>query len=328
MLRKIDGAIGLGHRKVLTGEIILPRVTGHPVLRVTLVQVEVVLLILCPEIGSDLVLIPGMLARVSSLDLIRAVVLVWPRVVITSHTISMVAMDMCGVSAQVVQRKLILLVRFISCIPGFINCLRRYSGPGIEPSVNNESSSSDTPTHFDVLAPFSDLSVRQWEDPSLAPWFKRIGLPPVAGVSFQIEDGVPKRLHAKSEFARVQTTIAVPESLRQLMLSYVHESDLVGHSGFRKTLSAIRTQFSWPGVCSDVKNYTTSCHLCQIKPRTGRDRPTPFQPVTIVGGPFERVMIDLVGPLPLSSDRYEYLLTHVDVSTRWAEAVPLRRITA
>ncbi|GFO43713.1 hypothetical protein PoB_007021800 [Plakobranchus ocellatus] len=39
-------------------------------------------------------------------------------------------------------------------------------------------------------------------------------------------------------------------------------------------------------------------------------------------------MIDLVGPLPLSSDRYEYLLTLVDVSTRWTEAVPLRRITA
>ncbi|GFO00769.1 Pol polyprotein [Plakobranchus ocellatus] len=39
-------------------------------------------------------------------------------------------------------------------------------------------------------------------------------------------------------------------------------------------------------------------------------------------------MIDLVGPLPLSSDRYEYLLTLVDVSTRWAEAIPLRRITA
>ncbi|GFO08716.1 Pol polyprotein [Plakobranchus ocellatus] len=39
-------------------------------------------------------------------------------------------------------------------------------------------------------------------------------------------------------------------------------------------------------------------------------------------------MIDLVGPLPLSSDRYEYLLTLVDASTRWAEAVSLRRIMA
>ncbi|GFO31911.1 hypothetical protein PoB_005841600 [Plakobranchus ocellatus] len=74
-------------------------------------------------------------------------------------------------------------------------------------SVINESSISDTPTHFDVLAPFSDLPVRQREDPSLAPWFKRVDLPPVAGVSFRIEDGLIRRLHAKSEFATVQTTL-------------------------------------------------------------------------------------------------------------------------
>ncbi|GFO40231.1 hypothetical protein PoB_006673600 [Plakobranchus ocellatus] len=95
-------------------------------------------------------------------------------------------------------------------------------------SVGNELPISDTPTHFDVLAPFSDLPVRQREDPSLAPWCKRVDLPPVAGVSFRIEDGVLKRLHAKSEFATVQTTIAVPESLRQIVLSYAHESDLAG----------------------------------------------------------------------------------------------------
>ncbi|GFO28340.1 hypothetical protein PoB_005484500 [Plakobranchus ocellatus] len=114
VIRAIVGVIGLGHTEVLAGEIILLRVTGHPVLRVTLVQVEVVLLILRPEIGTGLVLIPGVLAGVSSLDLIRAVVLVWPRVVMTSHVISVVAMDMCGVSAQVVQRKLILLVQYLN----------------------------------------------------------------------------------------------------------------------------------------------------------------------------------------------------------------------
>ncbi|GFO24333.1 hypothetical protein PoB_005083800 [Plakobranchus ocellatus] len=101
---------------------------------------------------------------------------------------------------------------------------------GIETFGNNESSTSDTPTHFDVLAPFSDLPVRQREDPSLAPWFQSVGLPTVAGVPFQIKDGVLKRLHAKSEFATVQTTIAVPESLRQLVLSYAHESDLADYA--------------------------------------------------------------------------------------------------
>ncbi|GFO32953.1 gypsy retrotransposon integrase-like protein 1 [Plakobranchus ocellatus] len=195
-------------------------------------------------------------------------------------------------------------------------------------SIGNDLPISNNSTHFNLLDPFSDLPVRQREDSSLKLWFQLVGLPSVAGISFRIEDGILKRLPTKSKFSSVQTTIAVPESLRQIVLSYAHESDLSGHSGFRKTLSAIRDYFSWPGVCSDVKNYTTSCHLCQIKSRTGRDRPAPFQQVPIVGEPFERVVIDLVGPLPVSNDKYEYLLTLVDVSTRWAEAVPLRRITA
>ncbi|GFO06265.1 gypsy retrotransposon integrase 1 [Plakobranchus ocellatus] len=155
--------------------------------------------------------------------------------------------------------------------------------PSRPKDANSAYSAPKLPSHCcaakmgcDLRAPLSDLPVRQREDPSLGPWFKCVDLRPVAGVLFRIEDGVLKRLHAKSEFATVQTTIAVPESLRHLVLSYAHESDLSGHSGFRKTLSAIRTHFSWPGVCSDVKNYTTSCHLCQIKPRTGRDRQAPF----------------------------------------------------
>ncbi|GFN88440.1 reverse transcriptase [Plakobranchus ocellatus] len=129
-----------------------------------------------------------------------------------------------------------------------------------KPSVGDVSSISNSPTHFDMLAPFSDLPVRQREDPSLAPWFKRVDLPPVAGVSFWIEDGVLKRLHAKSEFATVQTTIAVPESLRHLVLSYAHESDLSGHSGFRKTLTSV---FIFLGlVCVPMSRTTPPLVTC------------------------------------------------------------------
>ncbi|GFN98844.1 reverse transcriptase [Plakobranchus ocellatus] len=136
---------------------------------------------------------------------------------------------------------------------------------------------SNNSAHFNVLDPFSDLPVRQREDPTLKPWFQRVGLPPVAGVSLCIEDGILKRLHTKSKFSSVQTTVAVPKSLRQVVLSYAHESVSAGHSGFRKTLSFIRDCFSWPAVCSDVRNYITSCHLCKSRPRTGRNRPAPFQ---------------------------------------------------
>ncbi|GFN81914.1 gypsy retrotransposon integrase 1 [Plakobranchus ocellatus] len=144
-------------------------------------------------------------------------------------------------------------------------------------SIGSDLPISNNSTHCNVLDPFSELPVRHREDPSLKPWFQRVGLPPVAGVSFRIEDGILKRLHTKSKFSSVQTTVAVSKSLRQVVLSYAHESVSAGHSGFRKTLSAIRDCFSWPGVCSDVRNYITSCHLCKSRPRTGRDRPAPFQ---------------------------------------------------
>ncbi|GFO47186.1 reverse transcriptase [Plakobranchus ocellatus] len=144
-------------------------------------------------------------------------------------------------------------------------------------SVGKDLPISNNSTHFNVLGHCSDLPVRQREDPTLKPWFQRVGLPPVAGVSFCIEDDILKRLHTKSKFSSVQTTVAVPKSLRQVVLSYAHESVSAGHSGFRKTLSSIRDCFSWPGVCSDVRNYITSCHLCKSRPRTGRDQPAPFQ---------------------------------------------------
>ncbi|GFO46077.1 reverse transcriptase [Plakobranchus ocellatus] len=135
-------------------------------------------------------------------------------------------------------------------------------------SIGNDLPISDNSTHCNVLDPFSDLPVRQSDDPTLKPWFQRVGLPPVAGVSFCIEDDILKRLHTKSKFSSVQTTVAVPKSLRQVVLSYAHESVSAGHSGFRKTLSFLRDCFSWPGVCSDVRNYITSSHLCKSRPRT------------------------------------------------------------
>jgi Integrase core domain len=49
--------------------------------------------------------------------------------------------------------------------------------------------------------------------------------------------------------------------------------------------------------------------------------PTPIQR-------FTHVHVDLVGPLPLSSEGYAYLLTAVDRTSRWFEAVPLRSVTA
>nr|VZI50447.1 unnamed protein product [Spirometra erinaceieuropaei] len=45
----------------------------------------------------------------------------------------------------------------------------------------------------------------------------------------------------------------------------------------------------------------------------------------ITGFPFERVGIDVIGPLPFTPADDRYILVMVDYFTKWAEAVPLRR---
>ena len=41
-----------------------------------------------------------------------------------------------------------------------------------------------------------------------------------------------------------------------------------------------------------------------------------------------RELIDLVGPFPTAVGGYKYLLTMVDLATRWPEAIPLKTTTA
>ena len=46
----------------------------------------------------------------------------------------------------------------------------------------------------------------------------------------------------------------------------------------------------------------------------------------LIDKPFKRVAIDLVGPISPPSEGHRYILTLVDFSTRYPEAVPLKKI--
>ncbi|TWW54068.1 Retrovirus-related Pol polyprotein from transposon 412, partial [Takifugu flavidus] len=56
--------------------------------------------------------------------------------------------------------------------------------------------------------------------------------------------------------------------------------------------------------------------------------PAPLCPIPVMGEPFERVMVDCVGPLPKTKSGNQFLLTIMCASTRFPEAIPLRRVTA
>ncbi len=54
----------------------------------------------------------------------------------------------------------------------------------------------------------------------------------------------------------------------------------------------------------------------------------PLHPIPAIGEPFERLVMDCVGPLPKSKHGHQYILTIMCTATRYPEAVPLRTLKA
>ena len=133
-------------------------------------------------------------------------------------------------------------------------------------------------------------------------------------------------------FSKVQSVleqIVVPTSLRPTVLSLAHDQLLAGHCGARRTLARILSNFFWPGITVDVARYVASCDSCQKAVSKGRVPPVPLVSMPIFGLPFDRVAIDLVGPLsPPSENGHRFILTLIDAATRYPEAVPLKDISS
>ena len=123
--------------------------------------------------------------------------------------------------------------------------------------------------------------------------------------------------------------LVVPKKFREAILQLAHESILGGHLGMKKTSDKIRLQFFWPGLQQDVKLHCLSCDLCHktfLKCKVTR---VPLEKMPLIETPFERVAVDLVGPIqPVSDSKNRYILTLMDYATRYPEAVPLPGIEA
>ena len=131
---------------------------------------------------------------------------------------------------------------------------------------------------------------------------------------------------ADDEWA-VYHQIVVPKSYRHDILSIAHESPMSGHLGINKTYHKIINHFYWPGLKSDVSKYCKTCHTCQMVGKPNQTiRKAQLQPIPAFDEPFSRILIDCVGPLPRTKSGNEYLLTIMCTSTRFPEAIPLRKI--
>ncbi|CDQ98709.1 unnamed protein product [Oncorhynchus mykiss] len=104
--------------------------------------------------------------------------------------------------------------------------------------------------------------------------------------------------------------VVVPTPFRQQVLSLAHDQAWSGHLGITKTYNRVLRHFFWPGLKSDVVQFCKTCHICQLTGKVNQTVPrAPLCPIPVVGEPFERVIIDCVGPLPKTRSGNQFLLT-------------------
>ena len=151
--------------------------------------------------------------------------------------------------------------------------------------------------------------------------------------SYYHQDGVLMRMYKPPQLNDDDTwaechQIVLPQTLRHPIMEVAH-AGLAGHLGINKTYTRLLAEFFWPGMKKDVTCFVNNCHTCQLVGKANEVIPPyPLQPIKVPSEPFQKIMIDIVGPLPKTKKGNQYILTTLCPTTRYPEAFPLRNISA
>lgn len=109
------------------------------------------------------------------------------------------------------------------------------------------------------------------------------------------------------------------EEIKKILTEY-HSNPCAGHSGFHRTYNRIKQYYKWPRMKSDIKNFIKTCESCQKNKLVRKKSKEPMVITTTSETPFERIFLDIVGPLPLSENGNKFILTLQDDLSKYSQA--------
>ena len=113
--------------------------------------------------------------------------------------------------------------------------------------------------------------------------------------------------------------IQVPEEKVEAIITDVHRQ---GHLGEHKTWKAFNRKYYTPQGKQKCREVVRTCPECQL----GKDYKARHVPKVQISspGPWETVSIDIVGPLPVDGRSNRFIVTIMDVYSRYLIAIPVR----
>ena len=107
----------------------------------------------------------------------------------------------------------------------------------------------------------------------------------------------------------------------------IQETHLLAHAGVQKTLKRVQLNWYWPGMTAEIRRYVGQCEICQ-RSKTGGLQPVQGRRRLHAGRPWQKLAVDLVGPLPPTARGNKWVLVLSDHFTKWQDAFALPDATA
>ena len=124
-------------------------------------------------------------------------------------------------------------------------------------------------------------------------------------------------------YIHVYSKDELTEENKEQIIKEMHENPLGGHQGIARTFNKINTQYYWKGMRRQIKEYIQKCPTCQKNKTNNRTLKEPMVITTTANRAFEKIFLDVVGPLPRSNNGNNFILTLQDDLTKFAWAVPM-----
>jgi len=145
---------------------------------------------------------------------------------------------------------------------------------------------------------------------------------------------IHKRLTAYFDQAECGVTVCLnliqtpPIHRRNDLIEENHASALGGHKGVTKTYHRLRQRYYWTNMKEDIQVYIHNCMGCQRKKLVRIKGRQPMMLTDTPGSAFDKVALDIMGPLPITAQGNRYVLTAQDLLTKYLITVPLTNATS